>query len=436
MIPTPLLLALALRQAAPGVAAPGAPPAPASPSSPVVTLDDAVRLARENAPSLRAARASADAADARVRQSLSPLLPQLSAAAGWERSTSNSGLPFAPDPTLDLSGQMTLSATATQAVVDLPAWSRWRAARASARAEAGSARAAELDAVLAARTAFFQARATKALVAVARAALENQEAHFRKVDAFVQQGMRPPIDLAQARTDRANARARLVAAENDYATARVRLNQAMGITGPTDYDVASAPFPAVEGEDRPLEPLLEEAIAAVPDLAAQEALLEAAEGSIRAAQGGYLPRLGLSAGAAETGPDAGDLTWNVRLGATLSWNLFQGGLTAAQVAEARAGLEGQRARRDLLLHQVRADVDSARLAVRAALALLEADQEAVEAARERQRLAEARYASGAGSALELSDAILSRTSAEAQLVQAEYQLASARAQLLRALGRG
>jgi outer membrane protein len=85
---------------------------------------------------------------------------------------------------------------------------------------------------------------------------------------------------------------------------------------------------------------------------------------------------------------------------------------------------------------VRADVDSARLAVRAALALLEADQEAVEASRERQRLAEARYASGAGSALELSDANLSRTSAEAQLVQAEYQLASARAQLLRALGRG
>ena len=98
--------------------------------------------------------------------------------------------------------------------------------------------------------------------------------------------------------------------------------------------------------------------------------------------------------------------------------------------------EAQRAQRDLILHQVRADVDSARLAVRAALALLEADQEAVEAASERQRLAEARYASGAGSALELSDAILSRTSAEAQLVQAEYQLASARAQLLRALGRG
>lgn len=424
-----LLLALALAQAP-------APDAAGSPDRTLLTLDDAVRLARDNAPSLRAARAGADAADARVRQSLAPLLPQLSGSASWERATSNSGLPFAPDPTLDMGGQLTLSATASQAVVDLPAYARWRASRASARAEAGSARAAELEAVLAARTAWFQARATRALAAVAKAALENQEAHFRKVDAFVTQGMRPPIDLAQARSDRATAKAQLVAAENDYATARVRLNQAMGVVGPIDYDVATVPFPAVEGEDRPLEALLEEAIAALPDLAAQEALLQAAEGSVRAAQGGYLPRLGFSAGATDAGPDAGDLTWNAWLGATLSWNLFQGGLTAGQVAEARAAREAQRAQRDLILHQVRADVDSARLAVRAALALLEADQEAVEAARERQRLAEARYASGAGSALELSDAILSRTSAEAQLVQAEYQLASARAQLLRALGRG
>ncbi|MGB8931416.1 MAG: TolC family protein, partial [Anaeromyxobacteraceae bacterium] len=68
-------------------------------------------------------------------------------------------------------------------------------------------------------------------------------------------------------------------------------------------------------------------------------------------------------------------------------------------------------------------------------ALLDADREAVEAARDRLRLAEARYANGAGSALELSDAQLAQTNAEAQLVQAEYKLGQARATLLRALGR-
>ena len=421
MIATALLLALAA----------GQPPAPVG----TLTLDDAVRAARENAPSLRIARASSDAAAARSYQSLAPLLPQLSGTASWQRSTDNLGLPAAPAPSFDMSSQLSLNATATQTVVDLPAFARYGAARASARAEERSYVASELDAVLAARNAFFQARASKELVGVARATLENQEAHFRKVEAYVQQGMRPPIDLAQARTDRANAKAGLVSAENGYATARVRLNQAMGVAGTIDYEVIGAPFPPVEGEDRPLEAQLAEALAARPDVAAAEGRLVAAERTVAASQGGYLPKLGLSAGASDVGPEASDLTWNAYVGATLSWSLFQGGLTRAQVAEARAALESQRAQRDLLAQQVQADVDSARLDVRAAIALLEADREAVEAARERHRLAEARYSSGAGSSLELSDALLAMTSAEAQAVQAEYQLAQARARLLRALGR-
>jgi outer membrane protein len=410
-----------------------AAPAPAAPQT--LSLDDAVRLARENAPQLRAARASADAAGARAYQSLAPLLPQLSGSAGLERSTSNPWLFGSPRQRWDMANSLSYSATATQTVVDLPAFARYGAARASARAGEGSSRAAELDAVLSARTAFFQARASKELVGVARASLENQQDHYRQIEAFVQQGIRPPIDLAQSRTDRANAKAQLVSAENGYATARVRLNQAMGVIGPTDYDVAAEPFAAVAGEDQPLDPLLVEALAARPDVAAAEAQLTAAERSLAAAQGGYFPKVGLSAGASEGGPVGSDLTWNAYVGGTLTWAFFQGGLTRAQVAEARALLEAQRAQRDLLVQQVRGDVDAARLDVVAAQALLDADREAVEAARDRLRLAEARYANGAGSALELSDAQLARTNAESQLVQAEYKLAQARATLLRALGR-
>jgi outer membrane protein len=56
-------------------------------------------------------------------------------------------------------------------------------------------------------------------------------------------------------------------------------------------------------------------------------------------------------------------------------------------------------------------------------------------ARERLRLAEGRYQAGAGSLLELSDAQVALTAAAAQQVRAEYELAAARAALLRALGR-
>ncbi len=85
--------------------------------------------------------------------------------------------------------------------------------------------------------------------------------------------------------------------------------------------------------------------------------------------------------------------------------------------------------------QIQLQTDSARLAVRAAKTAICAAQDAVESAREQLRLAEQRYATGVGSIIELNDAQVTYTSAAAQLVQARYGLASARAQLLAALGR-
>ena len=58
-------------------------------ASRIVTLDEAVQSARERQPQLRQARASTAAADARARQAFAPLLPQLSATAGYQRTTAN-----------------------------------------------------------------------------------------------------------------------------------------------------------------------------------------------------------------------------------------------------------------------------------------------------------------------------------------------------------
>ena len=99
--------------------------------------------------------------------------------------------------------------------------------------------------MLAVRTAFFQARAQKALIDVAKDTLANQQRHLAQVQGFVDAGARPEIDLAQARTDVANAQVQLINSENGYATAKAQLNQAMGVPQPTDYDVANDELPAL-----------------------------------------------------------------------------------------------------------------------------------------------------------------------------------------------
>src|SRR5262249_35078956 len=141
----------------------------------------------------------------------------------------------------------------------------------------------------------------KALIVVARQTFENQERHFAQITGFVQAGTRPEIDLAQARAARANAHVAVIRAENDYTVSRAELNQAMGITGDTEYDGADETFAAVPGEPGSIGDLIDEAIRARPDVAALDRQVQAQELAARAARGAYGPVLNLIAGARDEG---------------------------------------------------------------------------------------------------------------------------------------
>lgn len=397
-----------------------------------VTLDEAVATARARQPQLREARATTEAAEARADQQRSTLLPSLDAAAAYERATAN--VPGG-DASWNASNRWSAGATASQILFDAGRLRRFRSARASAEAQRASEQASMLDVVANVRTAYFAARAARDLVGVARDTLANQEAHLRQVQAFVEVGTRPEIDLAQARADRANAQVQLIQAENADATARTQLAQAMGLDGPADLQVADDTLPLVPGEDGPLEPLVAEALGTRPELAAFTAQRRAQALAAGAAQAGWLPTVSAQTGLAESGPALDDTAWNWNATVNLGWNLFAGGLTRAQVREARANESAVAAQEDAFRIAVRTDVDGARRGVVAARAALDAAAEALAAANERLRLAEGRYRAGAGSIIELGDAQVAATTAAAQRVRADYDLASARATLLRALGR-
>jgi outer membrane protein len=98
-------------------------------------------------------------------------------------------------------------------------------------------------------------------------------------------------------------------------------------------------------------------------------------------------------------------------------------------------LESLQAQADTQHQALRLEVEQARLAVASEKAAIVAAAETTRNAKEQLRLAEGRYAAGVGSVIELADAQLAYTSAAAQEVQEGYRLATARAQLLKALGR-
>jgi outer membrane protein len=189
----------------------------------------------------------------------------------------------------------------------------------------------------------------------------------------------------------------------------------------------------VAGEDEPADKVAAAAMAHRPDLSGLQAQVRALDLIVSSQRGGYFPALGASAAVTEAGPEVNQLAWNWNVGINLSWGFFQGGVTRAAVRQAEANRDALKAQLDTAELAARVQIETAQLAIRAAKSGLEAAREARANAQLRLKLAEGRYQTGVGNIIELGDAQLQATTAAGQEVQSEYQLATARAQLLRAL---
>lgn len=401
----------------------------AEPARRTLTLEEALRNAQSKHPRMQAAHAQTEASSARVIVSRAALLPTVGASGSYTYGAGRAA-PGALAGTFYRFGL-----TASELVYDFgQTTGKWKSAKASLMSVEAQERNTSVQLGFALRSAYFTAAAARALVKVAEENLRNQDAHLRQIQGFVEAGTRPEIDLAQARTDRANAQVQLIGAQVAYDTDKALLNQAMGVESATDWDVADAPSQPIAEEEAPADELMAQAIKARPDLASLARQVEAQELTTTSIQGGYAPALTASAGASELGQALDDLRWGAQAGLSLNWQIFGGGITRAQVAESRANTSALRAQYELQRQQVRADVEQARLGLRATKAAIEAAHEATENARIRLSLAEGRYQAGVGNVIELGDAQLALTTASAQEVQAIFNLATSRARLLQALG--
>lgn len=437
MTPSPLLAALAALLAA-------APPE-AAPAPNVLRLEDALRIAQEAQPSVRQARAQIEAAQARVTQARSGLFPQVNATLGYQVSTKNylsrpGSLPSSINQTsnssFNLGNYLSGAVTASQLVWDFgQTTGRWRAAQRNAEAQESGEKGSRLQAALAVRTAYLDARGARALFEVAEQAVAASQRHVAQAQGFFDLGAKPKIDVVQAQSELANSQLQRIQAANAYRTAKAQLSSAMGREGPGDFEVGDDTLPPVEGEALPFASLLDEAVRARPEIAQFELEIRAQQELLRSNEGTYWPTVGVQTGFTGGGQDFTALGWNWSAQATVSWPIFEGYRSDGAVAEAKALVAALQAQRDGLRQQVALELEQARLAVDAGKQALMTATEAMTLARDRLELSEGRYRTGAGSIIELEDAQTAFTNAAGQRVKSEFDLAVARANLLKALGR-
>jgi outer membrane protein TolC len=240
---------------------------------------------------------------------------------------------------------------------------------------------------------------------------------------------RPDVLNAQAET--AQAVFDLETADGDEKIARVTLTEQLGVEPSPDIVIdgqKSAPLP--DALTLPIDTLISRAIANRPDLAAQVAEIRAADDEIRSAKSAYLPKVVLSANAAQTsiwptvdygqlGP-ASEPTWAAEL--AIEWELFDGGARRNELAAARSkkreAQDELREKRD----ETTREVWSAYIAFRAALRKEQAAVSLLESANSSYSASLEAYKYGVKNLIDV-------VTAEKQLAQARYSSVSARSQL-------
>jgi outer membrane protein TolC len=387
-----------------------------------LTLDEALRRAREANLKLPQASLETDAAEQKLREAR---------AERWMKVAIDGDFIYAPpggyDPVVTNAGEARLQLSAKQPILDGGAR---RAAIDRARSEGDAARArfrvAEKDLDVEVRSRFAEWLEADTEIAVRRNGLERLRRYRTSLESRKASGQGIAADLFKTEVRLAADEADAIEAEGRRAEAAVELDVLMGL--PTDTPLVLAPPPAPTMEAAPA------VVPAGPEVAEAEALEQAAEADVRAARADK--RLHLSA-SADVGWWGADTTqWSIdrwqrdagySLGMQVSWLLWDFGASEARIA--RAKLEARSAHLEVASRRREAELQRAKAATTAEalerqIAVL---TRAEPSARDALLDAESRYRGGSASALEVIDAYAASIDASVKLAQAVSRLRIAQA---------
>ena len=285
----PLLLALALFVTGGATAAAQTPPSDSAGPTPVLTLEEAVSLARRNNPAHRQILNNRNVAGAQLRSAYAAFLPSADVSFGTQYR--EGGGQFFNGVTLGASSPVMASS------YDLGLTARYNAATLiNPKLQHANLRAAEADAAgsneqlqAAVRQQYLTVLQQEATAALQDTLVATSQAQLELARARAAVGSATSLDVARAEVALGQQQVTALQARNQIEIEKVRLFQQMGIQQPANVRLTSE-F-AVSEFTTPLPELLALAGRRNPTLNAARARESVAGLSYRAAQGQYTPTL-------------------------------------------------------------------------------------------------------------------------------------------------
>jgi outer membrane protein len=272
------------------------------------------------------------------------------------------------------------------------------------------------------------------LVKVSEKEVEQLESHLRDAKNLYEEGVITKNDLLQAGVKISDARQRLLTARNLRAVTASQLNNVLVRPLTADVqieDIRESPARFVETD---MGKAWEIAEKERPEILIAEETLKALDLERKATEAEFFPRLFVKGGYdyTENRFQVHEGNWSVTLG--MGINLFQGGLTRAELKKN----ESQRLRlveeKNKLVDDIKLEVEKYLLSVRTAKERVEVTRDAVQQAEENLRINKVKYEEGAGTATDVLDAVTLLTVAETNNYKSVYDLRRAEAAVLYAIG--
>ena len=424
------------------IAVGGAAPARAQ-TLPEKTLAECIAIALEHHPTLKAAGASIAAAHQRVWQSAAPYLPQVDAVYLARRQQTSIGAAsgagnVSPTPgvvidQVRINNFYSTGVSFSQLLFDFgQTLASIRSARASERSAEADRTTTRDTVILNVQQSYFNVLATRRLLRVADETVRQTSKQLEQAQGRHAVGVAPRFDVTTAEVNLANAKLNQVSARNNHAVARETLRNALGINGQLDFDLVDnlAADRVRLGEDEALAIAYRER----PDLISLIEQENAQQEQVASLERQYYPTLS-SGGSYDWEGSEYPLQNTWMIGASVNLSILNGGLLRAQVAEAKANLQVLEFNEEALRQNIALQVRQAALNVQQADESIGVAEKGAQQARESLALAEGRYSTGVGNIIELTNAQVALTSAEASYVQALYGYQTSVASLANAIGK-
>jgi len=412
-----------------------------------VTLNQTLKAAFKQNPSIEASRYQVAALEAMVDQSASAYFPQVSNMANYyrvggglpdmlgglvgnlSRGSGDSGLPDLNSPLNVYNTNLFVS----QRLYDFGKTSgNLENSRQQLIAGQKDFEESVANVVLDVKLAYFEMLKKIRLADVAKESFVTYNKHLEQAKALFETGIRPRIDVTKSTVDRARSRLALLKAGFAIRTAKVDLENAIG--GPPmegDYALANIPYlPPLPSDS---EALVRESLQHRPDIAGLKGLIKAGEARLNAASAGYWPTVSANGGYGLAGTEF-PLKDYWMAGVTLKWELFSGFRTRGEEDETLANIARLKAELRKLTLSVNREVQKAFIAVNESHETIRVTKIALTEAEENMALAKGRYGTGLADAIEFNDAETNLTIAKNDLVYATYEYLQNLARLEYAVG--